>query len=187
MRDKMKEVGQMSPFAQSITEEQVERLIREYGDDVYKVAYLYMKDKVIAEDIFQDVFYKVMKNYASFRQESTEKTWIMRITINTCKDKLRSSWFRRVKLVEQYDDNQEVVVNPVDVIQQERHQQLYQAIYELSPKHKEILILFYFKEYTYEEIGDILSIPLGTVQSRLSRAKSKLKKQLLEGGERSNG
>ena len=183
----MKEVGQMNLFAQSITEEQMEQLIRAYGDDVYKVAYLYMKDKVIAEDIFQEVFYKVMKNYASFRHESNEKTWIMRITINTCKDKLRSSWFRRVKLVEQYEEMQELAVDPVDLVQKEEHEYLYHAIYELAPKHKEILILFYFKEYTYEEISCILNIPIGTVQSRLSRAKSKLKKQLLERGELSNG
>ena len=74
----------------------VERLIEDYGQDVLKIAYLYVKDQQLAEDIFQEVFYKVMKNYHKFEHLSSEKTWLIRITINTCKDLLRTSWLRRV-------------------------------------------------------------------------------------------
>ncbi len=170
----------MSQSAHETTQLLIERLIDEYGQDVYKIAYLYVKDKQLAEDVFQEVFYKVMKNHHRFRQESSEKTWITRITINTCKDLLRSSWFRRVKLTENYEETAHHAQMPVDLTKKEEQQALYDAIYKLLPKYKEILILYYFKEYTYTEISEILSIPQGTVQSRLSRAKSKLKQVMTE-------
>ena len=165
----------MHQFAHEPTQGLVEALMDEYGNEVYKIAYLYVKDKQLAEDVFQEVFYKVMKSHHQFRQESSEKTWIIRITINTCKDVLRSSWLRRVTLIDKYDESNFVTQSSVDVIRQEENQQLYDAIYKLPTKYKETIILYYFKEYTYEEISQILRIPQGTVQSRLSRAKSKLK------------
>ena len=77
--------------------ESLERLIDLYSGDVYKIAYCYMKDWQLAEDVSQEVFYKAMKNYANFNHRSSEKTWLIRITINTCKDLLKNGWLKRVQ------------------------------------------------------------------------------------------
>lgn len=83
-----------------IKEMEIERLLDVYGNDVLRTSYLYLKDKQRAEDAFQEVFLKVYRKYDSFQGKSSEKTWIMSITINVCKDLLRASWLKRVFLTE---------------------------------------------------------------------------------------
>jgi RNA polymerase sigma-70 factor (ECF subfamily) len=81
-------------------EVEIERLMGEYGDIVLKTSYLYLKDMQRAEDAFQEVFIKIYRKYGSFKGNSSEKTWIMSITINVCKDMLRNSWLKRVFLMD---------------------------------------------------------------------------------------
>jgi len=160
----------------------VERLIEQYGQEVYKIAYFYMKETQLAEDVFQEVFYKVIKNYHKFNHQSSEKTWLIRITINTCKDMLRTSWIKRVTTFGVWQDSENEYEKPYDIEKKETNKELYELIQQLPQKYKEILLLFYYKDLTYEEISEILQIPEGTVRSRLSRAREKLKKMMNERG-----
>ena len=160
----------------------VERLIEQYGQEVYKIAYFYMKETQLAEDVFQEVFYKVIKNYHKFNHQSSEKTWLIRITINTCKDMLRTSWIKRVTTFGVWQDSENEYEKPYDIEKKETNKELYELIQRLPQKYKEILLLFYYKDLTYEEISEILQIPEGTVRSRLSRAREKLKKMMNERG-----
>jgi len=160
----------------------VERLIEQYGQEVYKIAYFYMKETQLAEDVFQEVFYKVIKNYHKFNHQSSEKTWLIRITINTCKDMLRTSWIKRVTTFGVWQDSEHEYEKPYDIEKKETNKELYELIQRLPQKYKEILLLFYYKDLTYEEISEILQIPEGTVRSRLSRAREKLKKMMNERG-----
>ena len=160
----------------------VERLIEQYGQEVYKIAYFYMKETQLAEDVFQEVFYKVIKNYHKFNHQSSEKTWLIRITINTCKDMLRTSWIKRVTTFGVLQDSGNEYEKPYDIEKKETNKELYELIQRLPQKYKEILLLFYYKDLTYEEISEILQIPEGTVRSRLSRAREKLKKMMNERG-----
>lgn len=160
----------------------VEELIEKYGQEVYKIAYFYMKEKHLAEDVFQEVFYKVIKNYHKFQHQSSEKTWLIRITINTCKDMLRTSWIKRVTTFGVLEDSGNDYEKPYDIEKNETNKELYELIQKLPQKYKEILLLFYYKDLTYEEISEILEIPEGTVRSRLSRAREKLKKMMNERG-----
>jgi len=160
----------------------VERLIEQYGQEVYKIAYFYMKETQLAEDVFQEVFYKVIKNYHKFNHQSSEKTWLIRITINTCKDMLRTSWIKRVTTFGVWQDSEHEYEKPYDIEKKETNKELYELIQQLPQKYKEILLLFYYKDLTYEEISEILQIPEGTVRSRLSRAREKLKKMMNERG-----
>ena len=162
----------------------VERLIEDYGQDVLKIAYLYVKDQQLAEDIFQEVFYKVMKNYHKFEHLSSEKTWLIRITINTCKDLLRTSWLRRVTTFGTLEEqNQTQYVQPFDMTQSESNNELYEMIMKLPQRYKEVILLFYYEDFSYDEMAKILNIPKGTVQSRLARGREKLKKMMEERGE----
>ena len=78
----------------------IERLMNEYGNDVLRVSFIYLKDRQLAEDAFQEVFLRVYHKYNSFKHESSEKTWIIKITINICKDMLKSNWHKKVLLNE---------------------------------------------------------------------------------------
>ena len=162
----------------------VERLIEDYGQDVLKIAYLYVKDQQLAEDIFQEVFYKVMKNYHKFEHLSSEKTWLIRITINTCKDLLRTSWLRRVTTFGTLEEqNQTQYEQPFDMTQSESNNELNEMIMKLPQRYKEVILLFYYEDFSYDEMAKILNIPKGTVQSRLARGREKLKKMMEERGE----
>lgn len=161
-------------------EQVVERLIEDYGQEVYRIAYFYIKDRQLAEDVFQEVFYKVMKNYHKFQYQSSEKTWLTRITINTCKDLLRTNWIKRVTTFSTWQDPQLDYEAPFDIEKQEEYQQLYEVIQALPTKYKDVILLFYYKELSYEEISQILNIPEGTVRSRLARARTKLKNMINE-------
>lgn len=165
-------------------QEVVLRLIEDYGQDVYKIAYLYVKDQQLAEDVFQEVFYKVMKNYHKFQHLSSEKTWLIRITINTCKDLLRTSWLRRVTTFGTLEDQSHKQYEaPFDITKEESNNELYNLITKLPSKYKEVILLFYYEDFSYDEVATILNIPKGTVQSRLARGREKLKKMMEERGE----
>ena len=127
----------------------VERLIEDYGQDVLKIAYLYVKDQQLAEDIFQEVFYKVMKNYHKFEHLSSEKTWLIRITLNTCKDLLRTSWLRRVTTFGTLEEqNQTQYEQPFDMTQSESNNELYEIHKTKAYGMTAVLIEVYFIEAT---------------------------------------
>lgn len=164
-------------------DKEIERLIDEYGNDVLRVSYIYLKDRHLAQDAFQDVFVKVYKNLSKFRGNSTEKTWILSITMNTCKDILRSSWLKRIVL---HEDMRLINYNTTDnldspdkvVIKQLEYKELLKEVMQLPKKYKEVVILFYYEEVSTTEISKILNIPEGTVRSRLFRAREVLKLNL---------
>lgn len=163
-------------------DKEIERLIDEYGNDVLRIAYIYLKDKHLAEDAFQEVFVKVYKNFNKFQGNSSVKTWILSITMNTCKDILRSSWLKRIVFSEDQkliNCSNNIVDNPAEeVIKQLQYNELLSEVMKLPKKYKEVIILFYYEEVSTSEISKILSIPEGTVRSRLFRARETLKYNL---------
>ena len=79
------------------TDQYLERLMQEYGDSIFRMCYLYLKDYHLAEDAVQETFIKAMKSYDSFAHKSSEKTWLIRIAINTCKNIMRNRWFQIIQ------------------------------------------------------------------------------------------
>ena len=159
----------------------IEALIRQYGNDVLRTAYLYVRDVHTAEDIFQDVFIKVNQKLSTFEGKSSIKTWIIRITINTCKDFLKSAWNKRVVPMMEYREDAIVSENDYEEVErQDTRQFIQQSVLSLPAKYKDVVICVYFQEMTITEAADALHIAEGTVKSRLSRARQKLK-ILLEG------
>ncbi len=159
----------------------IETLMRQYGNDVLRTAFMYVKDSHLAEDIFQDVFIKVNKNLSTFQGNSSIKTWIIRITINTCKDYLKSAWNQKVVPMTEYEEN--TIHTDEDytaVEQQDQNQMIRETVLKLPDKYKDIILCVYFQDMTINEAANILKIAEGTAKSRLSRAKEKLK-NCLEG------
>lgn len=160
---------------------EIETLIRQYGNDVLRTAYLYVKDIHTAEDIFQDVFIKVNQKLSTFAGNSSIKTWIIRITINTCKDYLKSAWNRRV--VPMMDYQEESIISNADyedVEKKDTKELIMKTVLSLPAKYKDVIICVYYQDMTVTEAAGVLKIAEGTAKSRLSRARQKLK-SILEG------
>lgn len=164
---------------------ELERLINCYGDDVLRVAYLYVKDMHKAEDVFQEVFIKVFKKYDTFKGNSSEKTWIMRITMNVCKDYFKSFWIKRVFLNSDKEEgkesnNDEYNAESLDdtIIKSIESQELLNEVMNLPIKYKEIIILYYYQQFTTKEISEMLKLPEGTIRTRLFRSRELLKKNV---------
>lgn len=164
---------------------EIERLINCYGDDVLRVAYLYVKDMHKAEDIFQEVFIKVFKKYDTFKGISSEKTWIMRITINVCKDYFKSFWIKRVFLNSDREDDKEEYSEVYSseglddtIIKSIESQELLNEVMNLPIKYKEIIILYYYQQFNTREISEMLKLPEGTIRTRLFRSRELLRKSV---------
>lgn len=164
-----------------------EKLLKEwmqkYGNDVLRTAYFFMKDTSLADDVFQEVFIKLYKNIGSYRGKSNVKTWILKITINQCKDQLKSAWFknvfRNINIESTKINDINVMLSPENsIIVNEEKRELLDNVINLPLHLREVLILYYYNFLNEKEISSMLHIPQGTVRSRLHRAKQALKKNM---------
>lgn len=168
-------------FPEKFQDYDIETLIRQYGNDVLRTAYLYVRDKTTAEDIFQEVFIKINQKLSTFEGNSSIKTWIIRITINTCKDYLKSAWNKHVIPMMEYQEDMIVSDRDYEDIEKKDTRELIRrTVLSLPAKYKDIVICVYFQEMTLAEAANVLNIAEGTAKSRLSRARQKLK-LILEG------
>lgn len=159
----------------------IETLMRQYGNDVLRTAYMYVKEIHTAEDIFQDVFIKVSQKLSTFEGNSSIKTWIIRITINTCKDYLKSAWNKRVVPMMEYQEDAIISESDYDEVEKkDTNDQVKKAVLSLPAKYRDVVLCVYFQEMTITEAAQTLNIAEGTAKSRLSRARLKLK-EVLEG------
>ena len=162
----------------------VERMVDEYGDALLRMCYLYLKDYHLAEDAVQETFIKAIKTYDSFKQKASEKTWITRIAINTCKNIMRNHWFQMVQ------DNIDMHItaikgNPIDDFHTKNS--VTEAIMKLNVNDRKIIVLYYYQELPIKEIAGIIGKTQNATLQRLNRARMKLKKILMEDGYDENG
>lgn len=159
------------------TKEYLTFLMESYGDSVFRMCYAYLKDYQLAEDIVQETFIRVYQHYESFRNESSIKTWIMQIAINLCKNQMRTHWWKdRVQQV--FLEREEAVTENYDSALDGRI--VLKEIGKLSPKYREVILLYYYQEFKISEIAKILNVKESTVKARLVRAREKLKPSLRE-------
>ena len=150
----------------------LERLIRENQVSLKRLCYLYLHDQAMAEDAVQETFLKVYRSLKDFRGEASEKTYLTRIAINTCKDMLRTGWFRHIDrrvTAKELPSRQEA--DPY-------HREVAAAVMNLPRKLREVILLYYYRGMTMEEIAETLEITQPAVSGRLKRAREKLKAEL---------
>lgn len=157
-------------------EERISRMIKTYEKDLLRLCRVYLKDSSMAEDAVQETFLKAYKNLHSFRGESSEKTWLIRIAINVCKDMQRTAWFRNIGRMVNLDDVQIPQVQEHDV-----KSAVVSEIMRLPKKLKEVVLLYYYEDMNQSEIAEILNVSITTVHRRLEKARALLK-DMLEGG-----
>ena len=127
------------------TNDDITLKLNEYSDMVYRLCYIYLHNTADVEDVFQEVFLKLLQNKKPFESTEHEKSWLIRVTINKCKDMLKSFWKKRVDFVED--------IEPLNDNKDEN--ELLQIILSLSSKYKDVIYLYYYEEYTVPQIAKI--------------------------------
>lgn len=161
----------------NVREERISYLIDAYGTALSRVCYLYLRDVGLAEDAVQDTFIKAYQKLDEFspQNEWSEKAWLTRIAVNTCKDYRKSAWFQRVD--RHIDPNNIPQVATMD----REDRQILEDVMELPPKLKTAVLLYYYLDMKVEEIMSVLGISQSTVYQRLDRAQKKLRVRLERG------
>lgn len=142
------------------------RLVEEHQHKLLCISYMYLKDRTMAEDAVQETFIKVYKALPHFRGECSEKTWVTRILINTCRDMNRSGWFTHINRAVQPED----VMQTAPLAPEDGNEQLADAIWQLPSKQKEVILLYYYHNMTMPEVAQALHISPATVSRRIKNA-----------------
>jgi len=169
--------------------EAFEELIEIYQPKVYNLAYKMFGSVEDASDFAQEALIKVYKNINTFKEESQFSTWIYRVAYNLYVDELRKrKKFEVQSIDEHYEDSSESKITIIDIHptpdqhleNKEKTEMIHNAINQLSHEHRAAIILRDINGHTYDEIAKIQSCSLGTVKSRINRARSQLKEILSE-------
>ncbi|WP_322199043.1 RNA polymerase sigma factor [Acutalibacter intestini] len=152
------------------SEQEVNRAIEQYSDTVRRLCVVHLKNPADAEDIFQTVFLKYVLSSVSFENDQHEKAWFIRVTLNACKDLLKSFFRSRTVALDQVLDQPAEI--PPD------HREVLEAVLSLPPKYREAVYLHYYEGYTAPQISQILGKNVNTVYTLLTRSKQMLREKL---------
>ena len=166
-----------------------ETVFQQYKDIVFKTAYLMLGNAHEAEDVMQEVFVKVYKSWNTYDPEKGALyTWIRKITVNESISQRRRKRPPSVSLEklqeEQGFDPKDIDLEPHDerLIRSERSERMWEAMRSLDEKHRAVLVLRYHDCLSYDEMAEVLGIPLGTVKSRLNAAVGALREEMMRTG-----
>lgn len=156
-------------------------ILKENESRIFNLIFWHVGDYEVTKDLTQDVFLKVYKNLKKFRGESSVNTWVYRIALNHINSYLRKSSSRRKTVsLNNFESDRNLVMNTDQPEFRPEYRVLREKIRELPTEYREVIMLFYFDGKSYEEIAETIGSPIGTVKSRLNRARRMLK-QALEG------
>lgn len=156
-----------------VTKDYISDLLDKYSDMVLRIAYTYLKNRADAEDIVQDLFLRIIDKKPSFNDESHEKSWLIRATINMCKNKVNMFWNKNKCSI---DDVQEFAVSD----KYNTDTSVFQAVMALGEKYRVVVYMYYYEGYSTPEIADVIGKNETTIRSLLHRARNKLKDMLKE-------
>lgn len=153
---------------------EVAQAIERYADTVQRLCMVYLKNDADSEDIFQNVFLKYALHSAAFESQEHEAAWIVRVTINACKDMLRNVFRRRTVSLDQVAGLPEIT-DPV-------YREVLEAVLSLPEKYRVAIYLHYYEGYTAPEIGKLTGRNVNSVYTLLNRGKIMLKEVLADEG-----
>ena len=155
-------------------EERLESLVRMYQGMLLRTCYVYLRDVELARDATQETFLKAYRKMDDFRGYSSEKTWLCRIAINTCRSMRRTAWYRHV--------DRRVTPEELPLVGEnlcsEADLDVMCAIMALPEKLKEVILLHYWQEMPVGEIAKVLGLAHASVSGRIKRAQEKLRSML---------
>jgi len=146
---------------------QIEEIVKRYQDKLLRTAIAITGNKADAEDIVQETFIKLFDKNPNFQSEQHETAWLIRVTVNLCKSRLRSHWWKKTEpLLESYPT------------QSDDQQNLIETVLSLPAKYRIVIHLFYYEGYSTKEISKITELSESTVRQQLTRARRMLKDYL---------
>ena len=160
----------------STYEETLIRLVDEYQEMLVRLCFVCLQDTELARDATQETFLKAYRGLSSFHGGCSEKTWLSKIAINTCRSMKRTAWWRHIDRRVIPDD----LPLAAEAACPEEEIDLMCAIMALPAKLKEVILLYYWQEMTVEEIAHALGLAHASVSGRLKRGREKLR-DILEG------
>ena len=158
---------------QDQSREWLDAAITRWEKPLLRLCFAYLCDTALAEDAVQETFFKAWKGFGRYRGEASEKTWLTRIAINTCKDLMKSAWAR----------NTDRTVTPDSLPEgsapfYERDDTVTRAVLSLERPLKEVTLLHWYQGMTLDEMVRVLRLPRSTINYRLKKAKTILKNEL---------
>lgn len=150
------------------TNDVVVKALNTYADLVHRICFMYLKSEADVEDIFQNVFLKLLQHKESFENAEHEKAWLCRVTINQCKDFHKSFFHKNVCSI----DDLEIPV------EDKAEEGVLREVLLLPQKYRNVIYLYYFEDYPVSEVAKILDEKENTVHTHLRRAKAILKNKL---------
>jgi len=151
-------------------ERALEEMVNLYQHTLLKMCYLHLKDRALAEDAVQETFLKAYRSMDSFRQESSIKTWLIKIALNTCRDMNRSGWLRFMD--RKYTPD---MLPEASIPFEEKDEELVLAVMQLPIKLREVMLLHYYQDLSTVEISHLLGLAQSSVSGRLKRGREKLR------------
>lgn len=155
----------------SAQKQQAEQIIRQYADMIYRIAYQNLKNKADAEDIFQDVCLALLVSNAPIFDEAHIKPWLIRVTLNKCKNYHKSAWRRKTEPLDNHTE-----------LSTDSDRDVMEELFCLPANYRNAIYLFYYENYSIDEIARLMNKKPSTVGSWLSRARKRLKKIITDGG-----
>jgi RNA polymerase sigma-70 factor (ECF subfamily) len=168
-----------------------EELVDKYKDKIYNMARHMTGSPQEAQDLAQEIFLLIYRNIGSFQGKSSLSTWIYRISLNRCLDwqrkKQRTSKFSFPLFQSNREEDTGDLLDRLpqhqptpeeQVVKKEQIRELHKAIQSLPEKYQKVIILYHFQQMTYQEISEILDLPVRTIETRLYRGKQKIRDYL---------
>lgn len=159
-------------------------ILDEYGDDILRFCYMKVNDESIAEDLTQETFINIFKYIGRFKGKSSLKTWIYKIALNCCRE-----YFRKNKNLVIVDDSRFVQNNIIaefdleeEILTLVDNEIIASALEEIKPQYKDIIYMFYYKDFTVRDIAEILEQNENTIKTKLRRGRNELGKVLAKEG-----
>ena len=147
----------------------VETAVLEFGSAVYRLAFSQLQNKADTEDVFQEVFLRYLEKAPAFEDKAHEKAWLLRVTLNCCKDVFRSPFRKHRARLEDAEDR---------LVWEPEEKWLLEVLKRLSKKDRAVLHLFYWEDLTTEQVAKALGCSPAAARQRLSRAREKLRREL---------
>ena len=151
-------------------EQEVNRAVEEYSDMIRRLCMIHLKNYADTEDIFQTVFLKYVLSSVVFENKEHEKARFIRVTINACKDLLKSFFRSRITSLD------EILEQAADM--QEENKEVLEAVLSLPSKYRDVVYLHYYEGYTAPEIGRLLKKNVNTVYTLMTRSRHLLREKL---------
>lgn len=150
----------------------IDEIFERYKDHIFAIGFNYFKNSIDADDVVQEVFYKLYKSSKDFESEDHLRNWLIRVAINECKRVTLSSWFKKKEPLEDYAKT--LVWNDPE------ESEVFLAVMNLPKKYRTSIHLYYYENYSIKEIAGLLGMSSTAVSTQLLRGRKKLKEKLLE-------